>query len=1101
MRGEALSYFELDQRANRLANALIAAGAQPDTLVALLAERGLPLLTMMIAVLKAGAAFQPLDINHPPQRLGELLRLGGAAVVLTSTQSAALLDQLMPALDVVPACLVAEDLWLSDDSGLATEQRPVEQPVSSATPDSLAYVIFTSGSTGTPKGAMVEQRGMLNNIYGKIPALGFEAADRLAQTASPAFDISIWQFLTAPLLGATVHILPDAITREPAQLLKDIDDEAITLMEVVPSVMRAMLADCPAEVSLTSLRWLMSIGEALPPALCRQWFERFPQVPLLNLYGPAECADNIGYHPITEAPAETCQHMPIGRPTANNQLYILDEALRPLPIGVPGEICTAGVGVGRGYLNDPERTAVAFVAHPLTPGARFYRTGDIGRYQSDGLIEYLGRRDQQVKVRGHRIELGEVENRLSTHPAIQTAVVLAQPDARGETRLIAYWQARTAEAGSLQAVSIDALREYLAETLPAYMLPAVFLRLDELPLNANGKLDRKALSQIQIEAPSTHSTQPQRAHSDTEARLVSIFSEVLHLSAVALDDSFFALGGHSLLATQAMSRVRKAFQTDLPLRMIFEHPTVTLLARQVDRVLATRGEATSQAIAAPVTPSVIPSPIPSISAQPRDARLPLSFAQQRLWYYDQLNPGSSVFNIPFALTLSGQLDITALSQSLDYLVARHEVLRTALPSEQGEPWQQILESLRVKLPLEDLSAIEPASQQAVLTEKIAAVVKAPFDLQAPPLIRAALFRLAPERHVLALALHHIAVDDWSFGLLVDDLAQAYTAFSTDRQPDLAPLALQYADFAAWQRQHVSGAFRQQQLDYWRSQLAGCAPVLTLPGFRRTTADAPQPAERYRRELPKTVSEALQRQAEKSDSTLFMFLHAALNVLLHQQTGATDILVGTDIANRHQGETETLVGFFVNQLVLRCRLEPDQSFEALLKQCRHTALEAYQHQDLPFETLVSELLPQRTHDRSPFFQIKLILQNAPQQDLTLDGLRIEELTLTPAEAEFDLLINCVPGPEGLQMLYNYSPNRYEAGYIEQLAALFETLLGHIATAGGDAVAELVKRLDQAQHSRQQQALGNSRDQRDRKRATLTTARRKSVTITPQDGIAQ
>ncbi|WP_416398937.1 amino acid adenylation domain-containing protein [Allohahella sp. A8] len=1090
--GEALSYFELDQRANRLAHALIAAGAQPDTLVALLAERGLPLLTMMIAVLKAGAAFQPLDINHPPQRLGEVLRLGGAAVVLTSTQSAALLDQLMPALDVVPVCLVAEDLWLADDSN-----RAVEQPVSSATPDSLAYVIFTSGSTGTPKGAMVEQRGMLNNIYGKIPALGFEAADRLAQTASPAFDISIWQFLTAPLLGATVHILPDAITREPAQLLKAIDDEAITLMEVVPSVIRAMLADCPAEASLTSLRWLMSIGEALPPALCRQWFERFPQVPLLNLYGPAECADNIGYHPITEAPAEICQHMPIGRPTANNQLYILDEALRPLPIGVPGEICTAGMGVGRGYLNDPERTAVAFVAHPLTPGARFYRTGDIGRYQSDGVIEYLGRRDQQVKVRGHRIELGEIENRLSAHPAIQTAVVLAQPDARGETRLIAYWQARTAEAESLQAVSIDALREYLADTLPAYMLPAVFLRLDELPLNANGKLDRKALSQIQIEAPHTHSTRPQRAHSDTEARIVSIFSEVLHLSAVALDDSFFALGGHSLLATQAMSRVRKAFQIDLPLRMIFEHPTVALLARQVDRALAKGGEAARRSGTLPVSPSLIPS----ISARPRDARLPLSFAQQRLWYHDQLNPGSSVFNIPFALTLSGQLNITALSQSLDYLVARHEVLRTALPSEQGEPWQQILESLRVELPLEDLSALEPASQQAALTEKIAAVVKAPFDLQAPPLIRAALFRLAPETHVLALALHHIAVDDWSFGLLVDDLAQAYTAFSTDSQPELAPLTLQYADFAAWQRQHVSGAFRQQQLDYWRTQLAGCAPGLTLPGFRRNTADVTQPAERYRRELPKIVSEALQRQAEQSGSTLFMVLHAALNVLLHQQTGATDILVGTDIANRHQGETETLVGFFVNQLVLRCRLEPDQSFEALLKQCRHTALEAYQHQDLPFETLVAELLPQRTHDRSPFFQIKLILQNAPQQDLTLDGLTIEELKLTPAEAEFDLLINCVPGPEGLQMLYNYSPNRYEAGYIEQLAALFETLLGHIATAGSDAVAELVKHLDQVQHSRQQQALGNSRDQRDRKREKLTTARRKSVTITLEDGIAR
>lgn len=1046
---DSLSYAELDSRSNRLAHELIARGAGPDTLVALMAQRGLDLLTMMIAVLKAGAAFQPLDITHPPLRLAELLSLGQAPLLLVAGQGQALAEQVLAASDHAPACLDARACALRGDASL---------PHVHHAPGNLAYVVFTSGSTGKPKGAMVEQRGMLNNIFGKLPAIGLAAHDRLAQTASPAFDISVWQFLAAPLVGATVHILPDAVAHDPERLLHAIDEEQLTLLEVVPSMLRAMLDSSAQHPHLGSLRWLMSIGEALPPILCARWLERYPSVPLMNLYGPAECADNIAFHPITVAPAADAVHMPVGRPTANNQLFVLDPAMRPLPVGVTGEICTAGVGVGRGYLNDPQRTAAAFVDHPFAPGSRFYKTGDLGRYREDGAIEFLGRRDQQVKVQGHRVELGEIESRLLQHDAVAMAAVLALPAADGGRRLAAFWHARD----GAQAEP-DTLGAWLGQTLPGYMVPQSLVRLDRLPLNGNGKLDRIALAaQAQRSAEETGGAASCTA---SEQRLAAIWSLLLGVEDIGRQANFFALGGHSLLATQLVSRIRKEFAVELPLRAVFDHPSLAALARCVEQLAA--------------APEVVP-----ITPAARGGKLELSFAQQRLWFVEQLVRGGGMLNLAFALRLSGAIDTDALGASFALLVERHEVLRTAFVSSGGIAALRIEADARFELAMLDCRAM-PADG---VERRIRDSLQRGFDLERAPLLRAELFQTSDDHAYLAIALHHIAADGWSLALLVDELAHAYRALRAGEQPNLAPLPLQYADYAQWQRRHLIGAPWRKHLDFWRDQLAG-APAAPATAATAVNRDAG----RHRAAIAPPLSRTIRRFAERHNATPFMVMYAALNVLLYQQSGNPDLLVGTDVANRQRAETENMVGFFVNQLVLRCRVVPSDSVAQLLAHCRQTALDAYLHQDLPFETVVAELLPQRAAHQSPFFQVKLVLQNTPQRDLALDGLAVEELDLDIRETELDLLVNIMAQGDDYAIVYDYARHQYDVASIERFAALFAAALELVASGAQQAVSQVAQELARRDARLREVGLRSQLATHAASRPALGDVRRKRVSI--------
>ncbi|WP_447800696.1 amino acid adenylation domain-containing protein [Pseudomonas kilonensis] len=1048
---ESLSYTELDQRANRLARALVETGAGRDTLVALAGERGLPLLSMMIAVLKAGAAYLPLDIKHPPQRLGEILELSGATILLTSDSADSVIDPALAACTATPRRLRTEALWLGGDA------TPLQM---AGSPDDLAYVIFTSGSTGTPKGAMIEQRGMLNNIFGKVPTLGLSSADRIAQTASPAFDISVWQFLAAPILGATVHILPDVIAHDPERLLAALEAQQLSVLEAVPTMIRALLDLAGADTQLPALRWLLPTGEALPPALAQAWLGRFAHVPLMNAYGPAECSDDVAFHPLTRVPDEDGNAMPIGRPTANNYLYLVDAQLRPVPVGVPGEICVGGVGVGRGYLNDPEKTRAAFVAHPFEPEARFYRTGDLGRWRADGVIEFLGRRDQQVKIRGHRIELGEIEDHLGRHPAVQAVAVIVNADQRGDLQLVAYW------TGDDTPVAV--LREWLAQRLPSYMVPAHWQQLETLPLNANGKVDRKELTSRTLDS---HLIEQRPLSSDTEQQLGAIWAQILNVPAIGADDNFFALGGHSLLATLVVSRIRSQLAVDLPLRAVFDHPVLENLARAIDSARL----------------QTAPLALPTITRADRSQALPLSFAQQRLWFLEQLNPGSSGFNIPFALTLTGTLNVEALRLAFEQLVARHEVLRSTVHSDQGEPWQRIETAQAFALPVTDLQQVPAQEREPAIQVHLSEVFGQPFDLTQAPLMRARLLQLDAQTHVLAIALHHIAVDAWSIAQLVDQLASDYVGFgSPATRIDTPPL--QYADFAVWQRKHLPGPVWQQQLAYWRQQLQASPAPLLLPGAQ--TRDLGGCA-RHRSRLPASLALAINDLAKARDASPFMVLHSALNVVLHQQTGREDLLVGTDIANRHQQQTEDMVGFFVNQLVLRCRVTPQQTFAQLLGDARRVALDAFAHQDLPFDALVADLLPQRDARYTPFFQVKLVVQNTRQQDLHLPGLAISERELEPQASDVDLLINVVDDGAGLLVVYDYDTGRYTRDGIELFDSLFVCLLEQLSLNADTDVAQLLLPLNQLQQTRREQAQAALREAGSARQSTLGQARRRNV----------
>lgn len=1020
---ESFTYRELDERSTRIARALIAIGAGPNTLVGVMSERSLCFLTMMIAIFKAGAAYVPLDVRHPVQRLKEIVSRGRIPLILVSEGSRSQLDSLLTGLDHNPIALIAERFWLKGD---AAPLPPI------GSPDDLAYVIFTSGSTGQPKGAMVEHQGMLNNLYGKIPAIGLGPDDRVAQTASPAFDISVWQFLAAPLLGGTVHILPDQVAHDPQLLLQALAEQQVSILQVVPSMMRH-LVNAPVEHLSFSLRWVLSIGEALPQSLAQAWFERFPAIPLINIYGPAECADNVAFlavRSMEEAQAfHTLASVPVGRPTANTQLFVLDAQLQPLPIGVPGEICIAGTGVGRGYLNDPETSAKAFIAHPFAPGQRFYRTGDIGRYRADGAIDYLGRRDHQVKVRGQRIELGEIESRLCNQLAVREAVVIGHQDRRAETSLVAYWVPHAQDA-----IDVDVLRRALSQSLPHYMIPTHFVMLDKLPVNANGKVDRKALAALPCQAEERPFEAPCTL---VEERLALIWSTLLRHERISRDEHFFHLGGHSLLATQAMSYIRQVFGVELPLRAIFEAPTLRELALRIEQ---TQGDMESG------EPVLVPVD--------RNIPLPVSFPQLRLWFLDQLEPGSPLYHLSGGLRLIGALDADALEGALNDIVARHEVLRTTFDTLNGETVQRIVPEAKVPFLVQDLSSLETEQGQAEARRLAAAEGARPFDLRTAPLLRAQLLLLQPREHWLVLTLHHIAADGWSIGIVLRELATFYHARCHAQEPALPALPIQYADFAVWQRARQQGALHERQLAYWRAQLNDMPALLDVP------TDHPRPAvqsyrgDRFAFEIDETLTAALHTLSHSAQATLFMTLSSAFALLLARYSRQNDVCIGTPVANRLRHEVENLIGFFVNTLVLRFKLNGAQPFSRLLQQTRETALAAYTHQDLPFEQLVQALQPERHLSHAPLFQVMFVLQNTPAMPLALQDLQAEPLQIeAPCIAKFDLTLSMTEQDQRLQAVFEFNADLFERDTIMRMSRHFRHLLEAIVAQPETPIAEL------------------------------------------------
>ncbi|MEM6406525.1 MAG: amino acid adenylation domain-containing protein, partial [Pseudomonadota bacterium] len=986
--GNTLTYRALNARANQLAHYL-SPQVQPDTLVGICVERSLEMIIGLLGILKAGGAYVPLDPDYPADRLAYMLQDSQVPVLLTQQRlQAQLLDY--------PGQIVC-----LDDPALLADQPEHNLP-RIAQPHHLAYVIYTSGSTGQPKGVSIEHHNVVHLITWHQQAFAITQTDRASSLANIAFDAAVWEIWPYLSCGAQLHLVPPKISHETSALLS-----WYTQYEISTAFLPTPLYE-----SMQNQTWppylhnLLIGGDRLTHHPQHEQPHR-----LFNNYGPTENTVVTTCGMIPAQPNATGETPTIGRPIANTRAYLLDQQNQPVPIGIPGELCIAGAGLARGYLNQPALTAEKFIEVELFGQTeRLYKTGDLARWLPDGNLEYLGRIDHQVKLRGFRIELGEIEAVLCQQDVVCEAVVVVH-ERDGNKSLAAYL---TAAAGEVPDTAT--LRDALKARLPDYMVPNSFTVLDTLPLTPNGKIDRKALpepDQMVLDGS---------LRTDAEQILAGIWSEVLSCEVTSHQAHFFELGGHSLLATQLTTRIRATFDIEVPLATLFAHPVLADLANWLSQ--QQRG-----------------STLPAIQPQPAEAPKVPSFAQQRLWFLAQLEGASATYNMPAALRLQGELHLTALRETFVQIVARHESLRHCFVAQDSETVQIHLLPPYDPLTVTDLQHLDEATQTTEITQRAQAHAQQLFDLSTSPLLSLNLLRLTATDAVLLLNMHHVISDGWSINLLIREWITLYTALSQGNTPQLTPLPIQYTDYAAWQREVLAGDVLTAQQTYWQTQLADAPQLLELP------ADYPRPAQQsycgshYQHALSAELTAQINQLSRTHNATQYMTLLAAFNVLLYRYTGQHDILVGSPIAGRTQRETESLIGFFVNTLVLRTRINPTdpQTFTDLLHQTRQTTLAAYAHQDLPFEQLVEALQPERSLSHSPLFQVLFVLQNNASTDLTLPGLDITPITQDSPIAKFDLTLNAAETNGQLALTWEYATDLFRPERIERMAAHFTHLL--------------------------------------------------------------
>ncbi|GAB6041222.1 amino acid adenylation domain-containing protein [Endothiovibrio diazotrophicus] len=1005
-----LTYRQLNARADRLARHLRGLGAGDDAhpLVGLYLDRTVELLVGLLGILKAGAAYVPLDPSYPDERLA-FMREDADLRLVVSQRS---LRPRLPA-DLQVVCLDGDGQAPGDEAEERAQGRgDGHAPRRESAAHGLAYVIYTSGSTGKPKGVQITHRSVVNFLHAMQRQPGLGADDVMLAVTTLSFDISVLELFLPWTVGAQVLLAGRETASDGQRLLALLEESGATAMQATPATWRMLLA-CGWQGN-DQLKILCG-GEALPRPLAAQLLARGES--LWNLYGPTEATIWSTLQQVREEPGAREESVPIGRPIGNTQVYILDPYRQQVPVGVAGELYIGGDGLAAGYLKRPELTAERFIANPFGAG-RLYRTGDGCRYRPDGAIEYLGRLDGQVKVQGFRIELGEIEAVLGDAPAVRACAVAARAEGE-EKRLVAYVVADDAER-----CRPGELRRFLQARLPGYMVPSAFVLLDELPLTPNGKVDRKALPAPDA-ANLGRETQYAPPRNPTEEGLATIWRDVLKIGRIGIHDSFFTLGGHSLLATQVVSRIRRQFGVQLPLRRLFTHPTIAALAAVVEPA---RRE----------TQTVI-------GRVDRGQPLPLSFAQQRLWFLHQLEGATATYNMPTATRLTGKLDADALNWSLNEVVRRHESLRTRFVAVDGDVHQVIDEGSPFELPVTDLERLGDEEQTREVARLAALEADTPFDLSRDRMIRARLLRLAPAASVLLLTTHHIASDGWSVGVLVRELSALYRARVAGQPPALPALPVQYADFAHWQRQWLQGEVLERQLRYWKEQLRGVPALLELPTDRPRPAIQTFNGRHHAQALPDALITGLRALSVGCDTTLFIVLLAAFKVLMLRYSGQTDVVVGTTIANRTRVEIEPLIGFFVNTLALRSDLGGNPAFRTLLEQVKRVALEAYGHQDLPFEMLVEALHPERNLGHTPFFQVLFTMQNAPMESIELDELRLTPLPVETHTAKFDLIISASETANGWVAQWEYNSDLFEGATIERMADHYRTLLGAIVAA--------------------------------------------------------
>ena len=999
---EQLTYGELKERSEDLALYLQWLGVKPDGLVGLCVERSLEMMVGVLGILQAGGAYVPLDPDYPEERLAYMLQDSQAAIVLTQEKLRDKLSAWIPA----ETRLVALDGQWGEIAKRVAELRAQHVGLEpQVKPHHLAYVIYTSGSTGKPKGAAIEHYSAVTLVHWAREVYSREELAGVLASTSICFDLSVYEIFVTLCSGGKIILVPNAL-----ELVNLRQKGSVTLINTVPSAMEELvrLGAIPDSVQTINLA-----GEPLSPRLVDEIYDHSAVKKVYDLYGPSEDTTYSTYILRKKNAPQS-----IGRPISNTQIYILDQHQHTQPMGVPGELHIAGDGLARGYLNRAELTREKFVANPFRPGTRMYKTGDLARWQEDGNIQYLGRLDTQVKIRGFRIELGEIEARLNQHPKIQDSAVIAQGE-EGEKRLIGFYRAHDSGAEALVELTHEELRGHLLRTLPDYMVPAAFVSLAAIPLNQNGKVDRRALARMDVTVASGREYLAPR--NDTERQLVEIWAQVLKLAPekIGVNDDFFELGGHSLLATQLISKIRGRLNVDLPLKAVFECSSVAQFAELI----------------APAKKSEIP-PIRPVDRATCE-RLPLSFAQERLWFINQLEPDSVAYNLPKAVTIRGALDISQLDQAFNLMIARHENLRTLFPSQEGQAQQRILDSLDFKLERLDLSHCQSQEERDGQARQVCQAEAArPFDLAEGPLLRGQVIKLGEQEHLLMLNMHHIISDGWSAGILMKELGLILEALRQGRRPELAPLPIQYVDYSVWQRTWLQeGGILKQQLTYWQEKLAGVPESIDLlPDYPRPSVQSFAGAT-HRFTLDAQLSGQLKDLVRHQGGTLYMILLAAFQVLLYRYTGQNDICVGSPIANRQYGETEGLIGMFVNTLALRSQVEGEDTFAALLAQVKATCLEAYEHQDTPFEKVVEMLHPQRNLAMSPLFQVMLILQNV---DRGVADEHIQPYSLDSGISKFDLTAVFTETGEGLAGQLEYSTALYKPQTIERMAEHFLAL---------------------------------------------------------------